>query len=165
LAATKIVSSGRSVLIGGCDSFWFCGICCVFSGPTPIRTGSTMTALGVMVTLTRLATCGRGLLVWLSVPQPAATSASAPTAPATANLALPRPIARNLAEGQVDDARRNAIFTYGELGPGLGLAPQDRQADRPEGGGDDGAAELADLLLTQGQGRARRRRSTQPQSP
>ena len=51
------------------------------------------------------------------------------------------PSGRNLAERQVDNARRNAIFTYGELGARLGLAADDRQRDRPAGGGDAGAAD------------------------
>src|SRR5260221_11902097 len=73
------------------------------------------------------------------------------------------PSRRNLTEGQVDHASRNAIFTYGELGPGLCLAAQDRQPDRPERGGDGGAAEPPDLLLAEPQRCTRLCRGAQPQ--
>ena len=82
----------------------------------------------------------------------AATQApSAPTHAATA-MPLPDPSGRNLAERQVDYLCRNAIFTYGELGAGLRLAPHDRQPDRAVGGGDAAAADPADLLLAEAQG-------------
>src|SRR5258707_14957777 len=78
--------SGASVRIGGCGWFWFCGICWVRSGPSPTPVGCTVIALGLIVTLTRAATCGLGSVGWLCAPQPAATSASAPIAPTTAAL-------------------------------------------------------------------------------
>ena len=83
-----------------------------------------------------------------------AAGASAPSArPPLESTVCSRPIERNLAERQVDHPSRNAIFTYGQLRPWLGLAAHDRQADRAEGGGDAGAAEPADLLLAQPQAR------------
>ena len=65
------------------------------------------------------------------------------------------PSRRNLAERQVDYPSRNAIFTYGELCAGLGLAADDRQCDRAVRGGDAGAADSADLLLAEAQRRPR----------
>ena len=71
-----------------------------------------------------------------------AAAGSSP-APARRGRSPPRPLClshdpsgRNLAEGQVDYASRNAIFTYGQLRAGLRLAAQDRQGDRAVNGGD-----------------------------
>ncbi len=93
-AVTKTTSIGAWVLIGGCEWFWFCGICCDFSGPTPITPGFTTMPPLPIVTLTRVGTAGRGSLGWLSAPQPAPTNAkiSAASAPPPATLALPRTI-------------------------------------------------------------------------
>ena len=58
-AVTIETVTGRLVLIGGCAWFWFCGACWVRAGPKAIRAGCTVIALGVIVMLTRSATCGR----------------------------------------------------------------------------------------------------------
>ena len=140
LAATMVTSSGLSVLIGGCGiALRSAGSAGVGSGPiADLPAAARSPASGLIVTLIRVETLGRCSLGWSRIrrsPRPARSRRSAPATAAA--LALPRPIAGlNLAEGQVDDLGRNAIFTYGELGAGLGLAAQDRQADRPQGGGD-----------------------------
>src|SRR3954453_7293092 len=75
------------------------------------------------------------------------------------------PSRRNLTERQVDNFGRNAIFTNGDLVTGLRLAPDDRQRDRSEGGGDGRAADLADLFLTESQRLADGQRGLGAKSP
>src|SRR3954451_853997 len=69
------------------------------------------------------------------------------------------PSGRNLAERQVDNLCRNAIFTYGQLVARLRLPPHDRQRDRAVRRGHAEAAHRADLLLAQAQGVSGRHRA------
>src|SRR5215207_2298405 len=166
LAATKVTLSGTlPFLNGGSGWFWFCGISCVGSARRAISGGWTITSFSLIVTLTRVEPEGRCLLAWRDSPQPSSRTV-APMSPAiAAALALPRPTALNLTEGEGDNFGRNAIFTYGHGRARLRLAPQDRQADRAEGGGDGGAADRPDLLLARPQDLSGPRRSAQAQAP
>ncbi len=150
---------------GGWPACWFWGICWVGSGPIAIRGGCTVIDRGVIVTLTRVGGCGRGSLALFLGAAAGSEERPARRGRSPQQVCLSHdPSGRNLAEGQVDYPSRNAIFTYGELGAGLGLAAHDRQRDRPEGGGDAGAADRPDLLLAQPQGGAGGRRRAQPQA-
>src|SRR6188472_1293210 len=167
LEATKVTSSGPLLFFSG-GSGWssFCGISWNFSGPIAIFNGCTTTWSGLITTLTRVETWGRWSLAWRDSPQPASSAAVPTSATIAAALAPPRPIrGLNLTEGEGDDFSRNAIFTYGDRRAGLRLAAQDRQADRPEGGGEGGAADRPDLLLAEDEALARLRRAAESQSP
>ncbi len=165
LAATSVTSSGASERTDGCSTCWFCGICCLGSGPIAIRSGCTVIWSSLIATLTRVGGCGPGFVgVFLGAAAGGQRCRHEQRADQRQlrRPASPRdPSERNLNERQVDYASRNAIFTYGELRARLGLAADDRQADVTAGGGDAGAADPADLLLPEPQRAARlgRRRS------
>src|SRR6185295_16190970 len=115
---------------------------------------------------TRVETCGRWSLAWRDSPQPISNAAVPASTAIAAPLAPPRRIrGLNLTEGEGDDLGRNAIFTYGDRRARLRLAAQNRQADRPEGGGEGGAADPAHLLLADDEALARPRRAAESQPP